>query len=149
MKAFAKILRRILVQTAALSGIFMLAILIFMNIIGDMSIGRETKPAITLSTALICLLASFLIALCNCIFQIRSISLFIRTVLHFIACLISVIFTLAVGSYDLKSASVLLIVAFAVVYLLIVPPYLAISYAIHRKSREDGDYDSIFALPKS
>lgn len=149
MKELAKAIRRILTQTAAISGILMLSILIFMNIISTLSISRDINPALTLSTALVCLTAAFLIALCNCILRIRSISLFVRTILHFIACLLSVILTLSLGEYEFKSASVLLIVAFAVAYLLIVPPYLAISYAIHRKSKENEDYDSIFSAPGS
>lgn len=149
MKEIAKALRRILSQTAIITSVLIFAILIFMNIIHELNISKLSNPALTLSTALICLAASFLIALCNCIFRIRSISLFVRVILHFLACLVSVILTLAIGSYELKSASLLLIVVFAVIYLLIVPPYLVISGALRRKSEEEEDYDSIFSQRKS
>ena len=148
MKEIAKTIRRILSQTAILSSVLIFSVLIFMNLIREFNISKLTNPAVTLSTALICLAVSFLLALCNCIFHIRSISLFVRTVLHFLACMLCVILALVLGDYELKSTSLLLIVLFAVIYLLIVPPYLAISYAIHRKSSEEEDYDSIFSQRK-
>lgn len=141
MNKLYKTVKNIIMQTAALSAAIIFAILIFMSLIADGSI----NPAITLPTASLCLLTAFLFSICNLIFRVRSISLFVRTLLHFFACLIAIVLVVTLGSYEFKDSSLLLIVAYAIVYLLTVPTYLLIAGAIHRKHSEKEDYDSIFS----
>lgn len=128
-------------QTAAITTVLIFAILIFITLANS----QNMNPALTLSTAFLCLIIAFLFSLSNLLFRIRSISLFVRTLLHFFACLASVVLCMTLGNYEFKEASLLLIVAFAIVYLVIIPPCLLIGNALHKKNAEEEDYDSIFS----
>ncbi|MGM9636551.1 MAG: DUF3021 family protein [Eubacteriales bacterium] len=141
MKQHFRTIRNIIMQTAAITTVLIFAILIFMTLANT----QNMNPALTLSTAFLCLMAGFLFSICNLLFKVRSISLFVRTLLHFLACLASVVLCVSLGSYEFKDASLLLIVAYAILYLVIIPPCLLIGSAIHKKNVEEEDYDSIFS----
>lgn len=128
-------------QAAAITTVLIFAILIFMTLANN----QNMNPALTLSTAFLCLIAGFLFSFCNLLFRIRSLSLFVRTLLHFLACLASVVLCVMLGNYEFKDASLLLIVVYAILYLVIIPPCLLIGSAIHKKDVEEEDYDSIFS----
>lgn len=141
MKRLYQLVRDILMQTATITTVLIFAILIFMTLAGN----QNLSPALTLPTAFLCLIVAFLLSLCNLLFRIRSISLFVRTLLHFLACLTSVVLCVTLGNYEFKSSSLLLILVYAILYLVIVPPALLIGNSIHKRMVEEDDYDSIFS----
>jgi hypothetical protein len=106
-------------------------------------ISYET-PALTISSAILCLLLAFFYSLSNLIFRLKKISLFSRALLHFFSVLISTVLVISLTSYELKQESLVLIVLFVAFYLLIVPAALLIGGKINRQEKEEKEYKSIF-----
>lgn len=140
MKLIQFITRKILYPAGVIYILLTMIPLIFMTLTDNM------RPALTLENASAFLLLSLLIAACNLLFSLRQFSLLTRTLLHFPAVLVSIVAVLLLhGNYDLSMNSMVLVLLYAVLYLLIVPPYLLIGAKLHHKNVEEKTYTSIFS----
>lgn len=108
----------------------------------------NTKPAINLVASAIFLLLALMIAACNLIFELKTLSLMTRTVLHFFAVLLSVVVSAAAGSYEMNMNSLVLVLVYVVLYLIVVPPILLIGIRVSKKQKEDKSYTSMFEPKK-
>lgn len=142
MKLLQLIWQKILAPAGAIYTLLSFVLLVLLTLTSN------TKPAINLTASLIFLLLSLMIACCNLIFEIKSLSLMTRTVLHFFAVLLSVILTATAGSYEMNVQSLVLILVYTILYLIIVPPFLLIGMRVSKKKKEEKTYTSMFESKK-
>lgn len=142
MKRSQFIWHKVIAPAGVIFTVLTFALLLLLTLTGNI------KPAINLASCAIFLLLSLMIACCNLIFEIRSLSLMTRTVLHFFAVLLSIVIASAAGSYSMNVQSLTLILVYTVLYLVIVPPVLLIGIRVSKKNKEDSAYSSIFDSKK-
>lgn len=142
MKRLRFIWQKVLAPAGVIYTLLTIVLLLLLTLTGN------TKPAINLASAVIFLLLSLLIGCCNLIFELKTLSLMTRTVLHFFAVLLSVIVTSAAGSYEMNVQSLTLILVYTVLYLIIVPPFLIVGIRVSKKQKEDKTYTSMFDSKK-
>ena len=100
----------------------------------------------SLSSAGMLLLLAFAISICNLIFSLRQFSMLTRVLLHFPAVLIVTAGVMLLNpGYDLTVNSLVLVLLFAVLYALVVPPVLLISAKLYQNDAEEKTYTSIFS----
>ena len=142
MKELRFILKRVLYPACALYTVLSASVLLFGQIIAD-------KAALTMSSVILFFLMSVLIALSTNIFRVRNIGLFFRAAIHMVLCILSVIFSMVImnffgASYDLETGKLILAVAFAIAYVIVMAPALLIYTHIKTKKESEKEYTSMF-----
>lgn len=140
MKYFSFIRKHVIVPTFCASSVIMLLILAFLEVAG-----LTSKPALTLSGALLCTLLAFLFSLCNLILKIDKLTVVARVLIHFIATVLSIVAVALCTDYDINESSLILIVLYSVLYLIVVPICFAVRSSLNRKKSEKTVYKSIFS----
>lgn len=134
------LIRKIVYPAALIYTVLSFTILVIVNLMDS------SKPAISISTAGMLLLLSVMISICNLIFALRQFTILTRVLMHFPATLIVTAATMLLNSdYDLTVNSMVLVLVFAVLYALIVPPVLLIGNKLHQNETEEKTYTSIFS----
>lgn len=144
MKTVKQIVEYIILPTLQLTTVLIFLFLLCAKLMYSMGLISYETPALTISSAILCLLLAFFYSLSNLIFRLKKISLFSRALLHFFSVLISTVLVISLTSYELKQESLVLIVLFVAFYLLIVPAALLIGGKINRQEKEEKEYKSIF-----
>lgn len=142
MKLFRFIWQKLIAPTGVIYAVLTFILLLLLTLTGN------SKPAINLAASAIFLLLALMISACNLIFSIKSLSLMTRAVLHFFAVLISIIIATAAGNYEMNIGSLVLVLVYAAVYLIIVPPILIVASRFSQKQKEDKTYSSMFGDKK-
>lgn len=140
MKYLSFIKKHVIVPTFCASSVIMLLILAFMEIAG-----LTSKPALTLSNALLCTLLAFLFSLCNLILKIDKLTIVTRVLIHFVATILSLVAVALCTDYKFNESSLVLIVVYSVLYLIVIPIYFVIRSSLDRKRSEKTVYKSIFS----
>ncbi|MBQ7354728.1 MAG: DUF3021 family protein [Clostridia bacterium] len=140
MNKFQFLTRKIIYPTSLIFTVLSMAVLLLVNLVDS------SKPALSISTAGILLLLSLLISFCNLIFSLRQFTMLTRVLLHFPAVLLVTAGVMMLNpAYDLTVDSLVLVLLFAVLYALVVPPVLLISAKLYQKNAEEKTYTSIFS----
>ena len=142
MKEFKFIIRSVLYPACAIYTVISTLVLLFGEAITD-------KAALTVSSVVLFIIMSVLIALSTNIFRVSKIGLFFRAAIHMVLCVLSVIFSMVVmnffgASYDLAAGKLILVVLFAVAYAIVMTPALLIYSHFKARSERDTEYTSIF-----
>lgn len=140
VKYLSFIKKNVIMPTFCASSIIMLLILAFMELSG-----LTSKPALTLSNALLCTLLAFLFSLCNLILKIDKLTVVTRVLIHFVATILSLVAVALCTDYKFNESSLVLIVVYSVLYLIIVPIYFVVRASLDRKRSEKTAYKSIFS----
>lgn len=140
MKYLSFIKRHIIVPTFCMTSIIMLLILAFMEMLG-----LTTKPALTLSNALLCLLLAFLLSLSNLILLADKLTAAAKVLLHFAATIVSLVMVALCTDYSFGRSSLILIVVYSVAYFIAAPIVFAVRSSARRKKSENRPYTSIFS----
>ena len=128
--------RKVVLQSALLH----LIITMVMMIVGE-------KNAITLDRSFLILTFSVAVSFSNLIFSLRKMNILLRTTLHFICLMLSFALIMLVGSGNMESntsGSTLLLVVFAVCYLLIAPIPIYLKHKKEKSEDEPVEYKSIY-----
>lgn len=140
MNKFQFLIRKIIYPTSLIFTVLSMAVLLLVNLVDS------SKPALSISTAGILLLLSLLISVCNLIFSLRQFTMLTRVLLHFPAVLLVTAGVMMLNpAYDLTVDSLVLVLLFAVLYAMVVPPVLLISAKLYQKNAEEKTYTSIFS----
>ena len=104
------------------------------------------KPALTLRTMGLFIFMSFLISCSGYIFDLKRITIFLRTMIHMLLCLLSVIVSLYIFGHaaDLSVDKLLLSVFFCILYLIIAVPIVVIHSSNQAKKAQSKEYTPMF-----
>ncbi len=134
------LIRKIIYPTCLIFTLLSMAVLLLVNLVDS------SKPAISISTAGMLLLLALLISVCNLIFSLRQFTMLTRVLLHFPSVLIVTAGVMLLNpGYDLTVDSLVLVLIFAVLYALVVPPVLLVSAKLYQNAAEEKTYTSIFS----
>jgi len=139
MKILSKIWRRLFLPSFAIYTFLTVAFTAFLT-----AASVTEKPALTLSSCFMLYGMSFLIAASSLIFYVSKLSLLMRTIINFFLTLLSVVISALIGNYETGVRSLILIIVFAVIYVIVVPIGILIYTLIKRKTSEDTEYSSMF-----
>ena len=135
-------MKRVLYPACAIYTVISTLVLIFGEALTD-------KAALTVSSVVLFIIMSILIALSTNIFRVSRIGLFFRAAIHMVLCILSVIISMVImnffgASYDLAAGKLILVVLFAVAYAVVMTPALLIYSHVRSKRERDTEYTSIF-----
>ena len=118
------------------------------TIFGFIMMSVSDLNAIKSDKAMLVLVFSFGVALSNCIFSMKNVSILMRAAFHFVAMITDFTVVLLYGSGMLStrfSGALLVLIVFIVLYLLIAP---VVIYFIYKKEKKDAPkqaYKSIYS----
>ena len=140
MKILDYIVTKILYPACAIftvsSGVF----LIFTQLVS-----KYQKPAMYIDSYFMFFALAILISLCNRVFYIKKLSALLKTVLHAVLVIASIVIVFYVKAGTTESNPLVLILLFSVLYALIAIPVLLILNAKNRKKKENKEYKSMFS----
>ena len=134
------LIRKIVYPTCLIYTLLSMTVLVLVNLMDSQ------KPSLSITSAGMFLLLSFLIAICNRIFALRQFSMLTRVLLHYPAVLLVTAGVMLLNpNYDLTVNSMVLILVFSALYALIVPSVLLVSAKLYQSEAEEKTYTSIFS----
>ena len=143
MKILKFIWRKLCIPSFAIYTLLTISLSVFMT-----AANVTEKPALTLSSSLMLLAMSVLIAASSLIFYAGRLSLLVRTIINFFLTLLSIVAVTLLGNYEFGTRSLILIIVFTILYIIIVSIGILVYSIIKRKLSEDTEYTDVFKKEK-